>query len=701
MRAPSGIRGREAEADAADGLLGIVVVNYGSAHLLQANLGAVDLTGQPVRVIVVDNYTSARERAAVEELVLERGWELVALPDNRGFGAGVNAGLAAARKAGCVCFLLLNPDAWLESEVLAELRRHVLADPTALVAPRLRTSGGRDFSVGSRLFLRSGRIRGAASASVPAGPSVEWLTGACLAVHDDLLRRSGDMDESYFLYWEDVEFSRRCVAAGGKLVQREDLQAVHDPGGTQGASGRGKSPLYYRWNCANRLRFAAQHLPRRTVLRWILVTPFVSWEILRRGGRRQLLRRPALLLAAVRGTVAGLVLAFAALVRRPAPRRPVKASVLVAHPGAELYGSDRMLAESVRGLVEQGHPVVVALPCSGPLVSELERRGARVVVCPMPVVRKSALAPRGLVALLRDSLRGVRPAWRLVREAGTAAVYVSTITVPLWLLIAAVQRRRVVLHVHEAEGSAPPLLRRLLAAPAVLADTVLVNSRFSHDVLLQSAPRLERRTVVVANGVAGPQQTIAPRSRIEGSARLLYIGRLAPRKGPQVAVECLAELVKRGIDARLDLLGSVFPGYEWFEERLRAQVQDAGLLSQVSFRGFVPDIWPVLREADVVLIPSVLDEPFGNTAVEAVLAARPTVVSATSGLVEAAAGYSSAQAVTPGDVLAWADAVERILDDWPHYSGSAMSDAETARRRHDPARYRAEVARWTIGGERP
>jgi GT2 family glycosyltransferase len=271
------------------GLIGIVVVNYASSGLLAANLAALDLSGLPAMVVVVDNFSSAAERAATAELAARHAWHLVALPDNRGFAAGVNAGIRAARAAGCVCYLLLNPDAVVTAGGVAELRRHVLEQPMALVSPRIRTSERADFFAGSRLFLDSGRIRGgrtpAGTGRTPAGPSIEWVTGACLALHDDLLRRAGELDESYFLYWEDVEFSVRCQAVGGVPVLRDDLEAVHDAGGTQGpVGGRAKSALYYRYNCLNRLRFAARHLPRRRVLRWVLATPAVTREILLRGG---------------------------------------------------------------------------------------------------------------------------------------------------------------------------------------------------------------------------------------------------------------------------------------------------------------------------------------------------------------------------------------------------------------------------------
>jgi hypothetical protein len=68
------------------------------------------------------------------------------------------------------------------------------------------------------------------------------------------------------------------------------------------------------------------------------------------------------------------------------------------------------------------------------------------------------------------------------------------------------------------------------------------------------------------------------------------------------------------------------------------------------------------------------------------------VVSATSGLLEAADGYASVRSVAPGQPAALADAVCAILDGWPHYRAAALTDRELARERHAPARYRKEVA---------
>ena len=364
--------------------------------------------------------------------------------------------------------------------------------------------------------------------------------------------------------------------------------------------------------------------------------------------------------------------------------------LLVVHPGSELYGADRMLLESVVALTGR-FTVTVALPGPGPLVAEIEAHGVRVEFCPMPVLRNSALRPRGALRLLGDAVRGTLPALRLLRRHGVAGVYVSTLTLPSWPLLARLAGRRSINHVHEAERSAPRLLRQGMALCPALSHRVVANSRFTLDVLTEVAPRLRRRATVVHNAVRGPNLVSSARERLRGPLRLLFVGRLNPRKGPQVAIATLRELRSRGVDARLVVVGSVFPGYEWFESELHAAVAAAGLEDRVEFLGFRADVWPLLAAADVVLVPALGEESYGNTAVEAVLAARPLVVSDHSGLREAAAGYTSAQVVPAGDAGAWADAVARVAAEWSSYRAAALADATEARRRAAPQRYAAEL----------
>jgi GT2 family glycosyltransferase len=300
--------------------IGIVIVNYASTELIQANLD--EFRAAEFRVVLVDNFSSESERVSCRELAAQRNWHFVAMAGNQGFGAGVNAGVAAAADLGCECFLLLNPDAAVAPATVRRLHAHSVSDPMALISPRLVDPDGRLTFAGSRLSWTDGRIRGLRGSAISGARELEWLTAACLVVHRELWRRVGGFDESYFMYWEDVDFNYRCLRAGGHVVLRADLDAVHDQGGTQGMRrGRAKSGLYYYYNCRNRGLFGARHLSRRRLVRWLLATPAVTREVYLHGGRRQLLESPRLLGYAVRGgLVAMAVVSRALLAPRPGVR---------------------------------------------------------------------------------------------------------------------------------------------------------------------------------------------------------------------------------------------------------------------------------------------------------------------------------------------------------------------------------------------
>jgi glycosyltransferase involved in cell wall biosynthesis len=367
-------------------------------------------------------------------------------------------------------------------------------------------------------------------------------------------------------------------------------------------------------------------------------------------------------------------------------------TALIAHPGAELYGSDRVMLETAAALVERGWRVVIALPSSGPLIVEAQRLGAEVMILAVPVLRKNVVRPRNLPGFLGGSVSAWRRVGRLLGRLRPDVVYVSTLTVPLWIARARSMRIPVVAHVHESERQAPGPVRAAIAVPLRLADRVLVNSSFSRDSLTEVLPSLAAQSVVVYNGVAGPPAVTAARVDLDGGLRVAYLGRLSPRKGVDVAVDAIARLIEAGIDAHLDLVGAVFTGYEWYETQLHEQVAALGLTDRVTFHGFRSDVWGTLAHADVAVVPSRLEEPFGNTAVEAVLAGRPVVVSAIGGLAEAIDGFASAIAVPADDPSALADALQRIATSWPAFRRTAATFAPIAAQRYSTDSYRLTVA---------
>ncbi len=350
-----------------------------------------------------------------------------------------------------------------------------------------------------------------------------------------------------------------------------------------------------------------------------------------------------------------------------------------------------MLLESVRGLVSKGLNVVVTLPERGPLLSMIEESGASVEICPTTVLRKSYMNPVGLLRLGVDTISSSFSGIELMRRVRPDVVYVSTVTIPLWLVLARLHGLPVIAHVHEAERSVSAAVRWALALPLCLATSIISNSHYSTDVMTTAIPGLGRKIEILSNGVMGPADATIPREVQEGPLKLLYVGRLSNRKGVDVAIAAVAELSHRGREVQLSIVGAVYPGYEWYESELRTSVSAMGLTEQISFQGFHADIWPYYADTDIALVLSRIDEPFGNTAVEAVLAARPLVVTNTSGLREAAAGYKSALFVPTDDPQAVANAVELIAANWEEFREKAWKESKVAADRHSPVKYQDSI----------
>lgn len=123
-------------------LLGVVVVNYGSHELVRKHLASVTWGDIPARVVVVDNFTSSVELAALESLCRASGWQLVANAENVGFGEACNRGAAAAFDLGCDVVMMLNPDAEITAQAAETLAARCRQQPRAIVAPRILRPDG-------------------------------------------------------------------------------------------------------------------------------------------------------------------------------------------------------------------------------------------------------------------------------------------------------------------------------------------------------------------------------------------------------------------------------------------------------------------------------------------------------------------------------------------------------------------------------
>lgn len=364
--------------------------------------------------------------------------------------------------------------------------------------------------------------------------------------------------------------------------------------------------------------------------------------------------------------------------------------LLVVNPSPDQYGADLQMVQAVVAAVEHGWRVTVVLPEQGPLVERVRGAGADVTLVRYPVLRKASLRPRALLKMVREAVAALPGCIGLVRRTGADLVLVNTATLPWWFVAARMAGRPAVGYLHEAETGGSRLVRAALVLPFQLARRIIVISHSAMNAMTDVAPWLARRAVLIYNGVPGPRD-LTPLQPLTGdTVRLAVVGRLSPRKGTDVALRAVARLRSQGIDARLEVAGDTFSGYEWFEDELRLLAAGPELSGAVDFSGYCSPVWPVLERAQIVLAPS-LNEPFGNAVVEAQLAGRVVVAAASQGHLESIDDGGSGLLVTPGDDAAMAEAVVTLLGSPEVAQVIAANARAEADRRFSMSRYRAEV----------
>lgn len=235
--------------------------------------------------------------------------------------------------------------------------------------------------------------------------------------------------------------------------------------------------------------------------------------------------------------------------------------VLLTHPSADLYGSDRMAALAMRALIRRGHSVTAVVPIDGPLVSKMRETQGCVVVADTPVLRKADLRPRSFLRLAARVLLSQYRIASTIRAVKPDVVYVNTIVQPWWIAGCRLQRRRAVVHVREAEAQSPRVVRALLNLPLLMADAVVCNSMSTANTVSDALPVLRGRTSVVYNGKdwSAYRCTRAQRSGDSATLRLTIDRRITPEKrsGPVDFVESLRQRLALLSDQSFRELGTV------------------------------------------------------------------------------------------------------------------------------------------------
>ena len=192
----------------------------------------------PYEVIVVDDGSSPEIQQNLQEALRAYPARLITKPNNSGFSATVNRGVAAS--SGRYICLLNNDVTFIQKNWLDIMMREVTRAKAGVIGPRLLYPDGRIQHGGIIYVPEVGgfdheyRMHPGDLPAALRTREVLGVTGALMLINRQLWDRLGGMDERFFVGMEDIDFSLRTWEEGWRIYYCGAAVAVHPEGFTRG-----------------------------------------------------------------------------------------------------------------------------------------------------------------------------------------------------------------------------------------------------------------------------------------------------------------------------------------------------------------------------------------------------------------------------------------------------------------------------------
>jgi GT2 family glycosyltransferase len=255
----------------------VIVLNYNGEHLLPACLDSLaKQTYTDIDTVVVDNASTDRSAALVAQ---EYPWvRFLALDKNYGFSKANNAALRDALDRGSDYALLLNNDTFAASDFVSQMLAVMVADNKIAAAcpkiyfahqPNMLWYAGGDFNLWTSATKHRGWMetdRGQFDHDL----EITQATGCAMLVRRSAMQEVGLLDEQFWIYAEDLDWSVRFSKRGYRLAFAPKAHLWHLDGATNvKCLGKGSEERRQFLSTRNMVFLARKHL------RWWQVPTYV------------------------------------------------------------------------------------------------------------------------------------------------------------------------------------------------------------------------------------------------------------------------------------------------------------------------------------------------------------------------------------------------------------------------------------------
>lgn len=339
--------------------------------------------------------------------------------------------------------------------------------------------------------------------------------------------------------------------------------------------------------------------------------------------------------------------------------------ILVINGSSDLYGANRILAETME-ILSKHHQLVLVLPDDGPLLPFVKKLipGLEVIVVPnLPTVSRKMFTPSGVIRSFKNYLSCYQQLKKIKKSYQCNLAYINTLSCFLCIKMCKQLGLPTLVHVHEIieqPKSAAIMINKLSmkwSDRAIAVSHAVANNL----ALFTSTTLVNKKVSVIHNGIpAVPINGVVPLQ--ENQVAVTLIGRIKPEKGIWFFLDAIALLDPETVSlSKFHIVGGAAPGGEHFVEKLRADIEAHPYGDAISFTEFRPDVTDLQRASDLLVIPSLMKDPFPTTVLEAMRVAKPVIATNHGGAAEAVKDQETGFLIHPHDKENFAIKLQQLI----------------------------------------
>lgn len=260
-------------------MVSVILINYNGKDYNDACIASIlnSTVKESIQIVVVDNASTDDSL-----LLLREKWgnnkqiHIITLDGNYGFSRANNEGIRWSMAQGIKQYLLLNNDTEISHDTIEQMLS-CGQEEKCIVVPKVLYAGKRDViwcaGGGFTPVIRKAIQRGLNQkdeGQFDLAQDCLFANGCAFLLSKEIVEQMGYMDERFFLYYEDVEYSMRAAAAGITIRYCADAVVYHKVNGATGGNANPANAYYITRN-------------------WLLCNSLSMWDCGKKAGKLQFL----------------------------------------------------------------------------------------------------------------------------------------------------------------------------------------------------------------------------------------------------------------------------------------------------------------------------------------------------------------------------------------------------------------------------